>query len=234
MNPPCKARPVQAVLLAVIVIVIVINEMRRTHNFLARVDAPSLKEKKNFCSVNRRVRPRMAGGRRTRQSLFPAPPVSASLRAKKSISATTLADIFAQKGLTPLALTRDEAARAKRTPRISWSSFIKLGACKKSEWVICEMIPGSGYKRFLCASPVAQPYAPMAPGKPGILIRLPDAVWTARDRDDDRIFQVFSRTDDDLLLYCGEYATVPDVQIDLDWFDVPHKVRTLKARSLSG
>jgi hypothetical protein len=38
MNPG-KARPVQAVLLAVI------NEMRRTHNFLARVDAPSLKEK---------------------------------------------------------------------------------------------------------------------------------------------------------------------------------------------
>jgi hypothetical protein len=189
--------------------------------------------RKNFCSVNRRVRPRMAGGRRTRQRILPAPPVSASHRAKNSINAT-LADTFAQMGLTPLALTRDEAARARRTPRISWSSFIKIGACKKSEWVICEMIPGSGYKKFLCAGLTAQPYAPMAPGKPGIVIRLPDTVWTARDRDDDRIFQVFSRKDDDLLLYCGEYATVPDVQIDLDWFDVPHKVRMSKARSLSG
>jgi hypothetical protein len=188
--------------------------------------------RKNFCSVNRRVRPQRAGGRRTRQRILPAPSASASHGAKKPIDATALAAAFAHVGHTPLALTRDEVAHARRTPGISWSSFKKIGACQKGEWVICDMIPGSGYNKFLCADLVAQPYVPMAPGKPGIVIRLPDTVWTAQD--DDRMFQVFSRTDDNLLLYCGEYATVSDVQIELDWFDLPYKVRMLKARCLSG
>jgi hypothetical protein len=171
----------------------------------------------------------MTGCQGTSQRILPAPPASASRSAKKPIDATALADIFARVGLEPLSLTRNEAARVRETPGISWTKFYKkIGARCRSEWATCEMIPG--YKRFLCADLVAQPYVPVVPGNPGIVIRPPATVWTPQDPD--RMFQVFSRTHDNLLQYCGEYITVPDVQIELDWFDLPHDVRMINVHHI--
>jgi len=135
-------------------------------------------------------------------------------------------------GLAPLALTRDEAARAREIPGIGFTTFSKkIRARWWSEWGVSEMIPG--YKKYLCADLVAQPYVPMAPGNPGIVIRPPITVWTAQD--DDRMFHVFSRTQSrDNLEYRGEYTTVPDIQIEFDWSDLPYHVRMLKARHVSG
>jgi hypothetical protein len=49
------------------------------------------------------------------------------------------------------------------------------------------------------------------------------------------MFHELSRTQShDNPEYRGEYTTAPDIQIELDWFDLPHKVRVLKARQVSG
>lgn len=172
-------------------------------------------------------------GRPVQSPTCPAPSAPASHRAKKPIDATALANILARVGLAPLALMRDEAARARQTPGISFTTFFKIiGARCKSEWGVSERIPGYEY---LCADLVAQPYVPMAPGKPGIVIRPPTTVWTAQNEY--RMFQVFSGTPArgrDNLAYRGAYTAVPDIQIELDWFDLPFQVRMLKARHVSG
>ena len=187
---------------------------------------------KFFCSVHEHAQSRIATSQRSRQKILSALSASASHLAKKPVDAAALADTFARVGLKPLVLTRDEVARARETPGISFMAFSKkIGTRWKSEWGVSEMIPG--YRKYLCADFVAQPYVPMAPGKPGIVIRPPITVWTAQD--DDRMFQLFSRTlTRENLQYRGEYTTVPDIHIELDWFDLPHHVRMLKARHVSG
>jgi hypothetical protein len=195
--------------------------------------------KKVSCSVrsSEHVRSRTTTGQTTRirRRVLPASSASASRLAKKPIDAAALADAFARAGLEPLALTRDEVARARDTPGVSFTTFSqKIRTPWRSEWGVSEMIPG--YKKYLCADFVAQPYVPMTPGKPGIVIRPPTTVWTVQD--DDRmatVFQLFSRTQShETLEYRGEYTSVPDIRIEFDWFDLPYQVRMLKARHVSG
>jgi hypothetical protein len=191
---------------------------------------------RNFsCSVHEHVRSRTTTGQRSRGRPLPAPPASASHRAnlKKPTDTTALVDTLAHMGIAPFALTRDEVARARGTPGISFTTFSnKIQSLRrKSEWGFSEMIPG--YKKYLCADLVAQPYVPTAPGKPGIVIRPPTTIWTAQD--DDRMFQLFSRSPArGTLEYRGQYTTAPDIQIEFDWFDLPYQVRVLKSRQVSG
>ena len=155
----------------------------------------------------------------------PVPSASASRRgARGSINSTSLAEVFTRADVTPFELTRDEAVRANETQGISWRTFSsKFGGHCMSEWPQCDRIPG--YKRFLCANITAQPYVPTAPGKPGLVLRIPTTVLTPQD--DGHTFHVFSSRDG-LLHYQGEYAR-SHLQVEVDWNDLPTSVSVSKA-----
>ena len=130
-------------------------------------------------------------------------------------------------GLMPLKLTRAEATRVEKTPGIGWVTFSKLfGGNQRSEWPQCSRL--SGYSDFLCADVIAQPFAPNAAGKPGLLLRIPTVIETPETEE--RTIHVLSNTlEDDALYYLGKYTRVPiPVQIHFHWFDLPYNVRILK------
>jgi len=156
--------------------------------------------------------------RNLRQRSVPVPSVSAprpSQDARGSINGTSLAEVFTRADVTPFELTRDEAARANETPGISWEAFSKtFGGHRRGEWPQCDKIPG--YKRFLCADITAQPYVPTAPGKPGLVLRIPTTIFTPQD--DGHTFHVFSSRGRSIY-YQGEYAR-SHLQVELDWNDL--------------
>jgi len=152
----------------------------------------------------------------------PVPDASASRPsrgARGSINGISLAEVFTRADVAPFELTRDEVVRANETQGISWQAFSKtFGGHRRSEWPQCDKIPG--YKRFLCADITAQPYVPTAPGKPGLVLRIPTTVFTPQD--DGHTFHVFS-SHDGLLEYQGEYVR-SHLQVELDWNDLSSSV----------
>ena len=158
----------------------------------------------------------MTGSRRSAgQRNAPVPSASTSRPGPKaSTNCANVAKIFTRAGVTPFELTRDEKIRANETPGISWRTFFgKFGGNLRSEWPKCGKIPG--YTKFLCADITAQPYVPTAPGKPGLVLRLPTTIFAPRD--DDHTFHVFSSRDG-LIHYQGEYVR-SGLQVELDWDD---------------
>jgi len=137
-----------------------------------------------------------------------------------SINDTSMAEILTRAGVMPFELTRDEAVRVNETRAIPRRTFSKkFGGCWRSEWPQCNRIPG--YKNFLCMDITAQPFVPTAPGKPGLVLRLPTTISTPRDGGD--TFHVFLSRGD-LLHYQGEYAKPHLLQVGLDWNDLSHDV----------
>jgi len=131
--------------------------------------------------------------------------------------------IFERAGLTPLVLTRAEASRAEKTPGIEWTTFTKVfGGTPKSEWPQCSKVPG--YEDFVCTSIIPQPFMPLVPGKPGLLLRLPAVYENDRDKS---TFHVLSTTQpgSDILHYCGKYTKIPLPQIQFTWTNLPFEVR---------
>ncbi|KAI0281225.1 hypothetical protein BGY98DRAFT_959328, partial [Russula aff. rugulosa BPL654] len=99
--------------------------------------------------------------------------------------------IFERAGLTPLVLTRAEVSCAERTPGIKWTTFVKLfGGALNSEWPQCSKVPG--YEDFACTTVSAQPFMPLVPGKPGLLLQLPAVIEAPQSNHDKSTFHIFS------------------------------------------
>jgi hypothetical protein len=132
--------------------------------------------------------------------------------------------IFERAGLTPLVLTRAEASRANKTPGIERTMFIKVFGGKMTEWPRCLKVPG--YEDFLCTSIIAQPFMPLSPGKPGLLLRLPAVIETPQSDRDKSISHVLSATQPNgALYYRGKYRKIPLPQIQFIWTNLPIRVR---------
>ena len=122
-------------------------------------------------------------------------------------------EIFERAGLTPLVLTKAEASRAKETPGIKWPNFVEVfGGTKHSEWPQCLKVPG--YEDFLCTGILAQPFMPLAPGKPGLLLRPPAVIETPQSVHDKSTFHLLSATQPNgAMHYRGKYRKIPLPQI---------------------
>lgn len=136
-------------------------------------------------------------------------------------------EISGRAGLTPLVLTRAEAPRAKETPGIERATFMNVfGGNKNSEWPYCSKVPG--YEDFLCTTITAQPFMPIVPGKPGLLLGLPSVptvVETLQRNRDKSTFHVFLTLQPGMLYYRGKYAKIPLSQIQCTLRKFPAKVR---------
>jgi hypothetical protein len=146
----------------------------------------------------------------------------------RDISYVDVAGILKRADLIPRELTRAEATRVAETPGIGWATFSKLfGGCRRSEWPQCSRVPG--YSDFLCADVIAQPFAPHAAGKPGLLLRPPTVIETPETEK--YTIHVLSNTPQGVALdYRGKYTRVPvpQAEIHFRWNALPHDVRILK------
>ena len=131
--------------------------------------------------------------------------------------------IYERARLTPYVLTRAEASHTKATPGIRRSTFTRVfGGVIRSEWSQCANV--SGYEDFLCTSITAQPFMPLAAGKPGLLLRLPAVIETPQSNRDKSTFHVLSATQkqtDGILHYRGKYRKIPLPQIQFTWTNLP-------------
>jgi hypothetical protein len=151
-------------------------------------------------------------------------------RDKLKFGGMEVQEIFNRTGLrvTPLALTRAEASCANETPGIERKTFVKLfGGIKNSEWPHCSRVPG--YEDFCCTTVTAQPFMPLAPGRPGLFLHLPAVIEAPQSKHE---FHVFSneQTGDSLTLhYRGKYRKIPLPQIEFTWTNLilPRIVREL-------
>lgn len=126
----------------------------------------------------------------------------------------------------PLELTWAESTRVEETPGIGWDMFSKLfGGNRQWEWPRCTRIPG--YRNFLCADVIDQPFAPDAAGKPGLLLRLPTAIETPKTGKC-TIHVLSNISQFGALHYRGNYTRVPVPEIHFYWSDLPNNVRILK------
>lgn len=117
-------------------------------------------------------------------------------------------------------MTREESIHAMQTPGIARSALSRVfGLRGKGDWGTCEKAGYTG-KKFLIVDPTTQPLIPTAPGDPGILISPPGDL----SQDDDKSFQVFSRTPDNVFRYYGEYTKVSGFEIEIGWEDISPKV----------
>jgi len=155
---------------------------------------------------------------------------SASTSCLPCINDISLAEILTRAGLIPFELTRDELVRVNETRAIPRRTFPKIfGGSWRSEWPQCNRIPG--YKNFLCVDVNAQPFVQMAPGKPGLVLRLPTTDSAPRDGGD--TFHVFlSRRN--LLLYVGEYAKLHHLRVEFDWNDLSHDCKHIWLGRMTG
>ena len=133
--------------------------------------------------------------------------------------------ILESAGLTPLVLTRAEAACAEETLGIKPTTFTKLfGSTRNSDWPQCSKVPS--FENFVCTGPVSQPFMPLGPGKPGLLLRFPSSIKTPQSDCDESRFLGFSKTHPGSNLhYRGKYAIIPVPQIQFTWTNLPSKVR---------
>jgi hypothetical protein len=144
--------------------------------------------------------------------------------------------IFERTGLraTPLALTSSEASRAKQTPGIKRTTLMKLfGGALDSEWPQFSKVPGYD---FFCTTVTAQPFMPLAPGKPGILLRLPAVIEAPQSAEHDKsTFHVLSnKQTGDRLHYRGKYTKISLPQVEFTWTKVSPKVRELMLKPHPG
>ena len=140
-------------------------------------------------------------------------------------SSMELEAIFERAGLTPLVLTKAEVSCAERTPGIKWSTFVKIfGGALNSEWPQCSKVPG--YEDFACTTVSAQPFMPLVPGKPGLLLQLPAVIEAPQSNHDKSTFHIFSTMQTGgRLHYRGKYTKIPLPQIQFTWTKVSPKVR---------
>ena len=132
--------------------------------------------------------------------------------------------IFERAGLTPLVLTRAEAARAEDTSSIGWTTFVKVFGGALSQGPHFFDVPGYEDFLFLCTSITAQPFMPIVPGEPGLLLRLPAVIETPQSNHD-KTFHVLSSTQmAGGLHYRGMYTKIPLPQVQLTWTKFPDRV----------
>lgn len=153
-------------------------------------------------------------------------PRNRSMFIPRDIPVLDIAGILKRAALMPLELTRGEASRVAETPGIGWAKFSNcFGGNLRSEWPQCSRFPM--YSDFLCADVVAQPFAPHAAGKPGLLLR-PPTVFETPESEKYAIHILSNTLQDDALYYRGKYTTVPVPGIQFSWSDLPREVRILK------
>lgn len=159
------------------------------------------------------------------QSTTLKPPCDTRMSAPRDRFGVDVEGIIERSGFTPLSLTRAEAARVRETPGIGWKDFIKLfGGTQNSEWPQCFKVPG--YENFICTTAIAQPFMPLSPGKPGLLIRLPSFIETPQSDRDRPTYHILSASQPGgTMYYLGEYAVIPLPKIQFTWTRVSYTVR---------
>jgi hypothetical protein len=186
-------------------------------------DPPMVGRKRNSSSAEDSTR----RSKRTRRfSNVPQSTTSKSLVPRDRFG-VDVEGILERAGLTPLVLTRAEASRAEEMPGIERTAFINAfgGTTKNSEWQQCSKAPG--YEDFFCASITAQPFMPLVPGKPGLLLRLPVVIEMPQSDRDKCTFHVLSATElNGALHYLGKYTRIPLPQIQFTWANLPIRVRS--------
>jgi hypothetical protein len=130
------------------------------------------------------------------------------------------------KGLRGSSLSQQDAALASVTPELTTKRFTQLfGGTPRNER------PRSREYNIICVSQVPQPYAPRAPGEPGVLFTFPSIV---RLEDDYMSFHLFidmsppkTSPGERRYRYLGMYTKVPTtnptVEVD-EWLALPIKV----------
>ena len=165
--------------------------------------------------------------RRTRRSSNMPQPTTSTIHRTRTLLprdrfGVDVKGILDRAGLTPLILTRAEATCADETSGIEWDLFRKVFGTDhhRSEWSQCGKIPG--YKNFMCAYVIAQPFMPLKPGEPGLLLQLPAVCETQGDT-----FHVLSETEKcGVLHYRGKYKKISLPHTEFRWTNLPTKVCT--------
>jgi hypothetical protein len=133
-----------------------------------------------------------------------------------------VAGILRNSGLKSLGLTSAEATCAEETPGIGWDLFREtFGGSKRSEWPNCSK--QSGHEAFLCADAAVQPFMPVDPGKPGLVLRLP-AVTGSSQNDKSTFHVLTTMPQGGTLYYQGKYAKIPLPQLQFKWGNLPQEV----------
>ncbi len=130
--------------------------------------------------------------------------------------------ILERASLRPFILPRAEATCVDETPGIGWGLFSRVfgGDHNRPEWPQCDKI--EGYENFMCAYVTAQPFMPLNPGEPGLLLKLSAVCETQKST-----FHVFVETRKaGILQYRGRYQRIPLPHTEFRWANLPTKVRT--------
>jgi hypothetical protein len=131
---------------------------------------------------------------------------------------------FLLEGLRRSSLSEEDAALASVTPELTTKRFTQLfGGTPRNER------PRSREYNIICVTQVPQPYAPRAPGEPGVLFIFPSIV---RLEDDYMSFHLFIETSSEerRYRYLGIYTKVPpkvptDTTVKVgEWLTLPMKV----------
>jgi hypothetical protein len=159
---------------------------------------------------------------------------SQSVSGKRSVTqrgtSIDIQAILRRENLTRFELTRAETDCAKETPDMCWSTFTKLfGGRARGEWQTCDRFPN--YRYFLCATKLAQPYAPTFPGQPGLVLRIPTLVFTHSDGYRGTVRVISSAVDGTRtqLKYLGEYTKRPLPNLHIKWSDLPPDVSAFRS-----
>jgi hypothetical protein len=131
---------------------------------------------------------------------------------------------FLLEGLRGSSLSQEDAALASVTPELTTKRFTQLfGGTPRNER------PWSREYNIICATQAPQPYAPRAPGEPGVLFIFPSIV---RSEDDYMSFHLFIETSSEerRYRYLGNYTKVPpkvptDTRVKVgEWLTLPTEV----------
>jgi hypothetical protein len=113
---------------------------------------------------------------------------------------------------------------ATETPAIPWTVFSdRIGVPGKVEWVESEKLPG--YTHYLCLDFSLQPFAPTAPGDPGLVLHPPNLLQPFEDFGPFNLFSSLDR--DNRLHYRGLYRDSEWVRVKFDWNHIPPSVNPL-------
>ncbi|KAI0275195.1 hypothetical protein BC834DRAFT_36689 [Gloeopeniophorella convolvens] len=127
-------------------------------------------------------------------------------------SALDASTVLRDSGVPSYMLTDSEMRWTRDTLEISWPGFAGVfGGKEGAEVQHCNKI--EGYDNFLCLNQVKQPYAPAAPGEPGLLLLAP---FAADGVDFEEILNTFvaprlysfKQSNKPLLQYHGTYIRV--------------------------
>ena len=127
--------------------------------------------------------------------------------------------ILERASLRPFILPRAEATCADETPGIEWGLFSRVfgGGLHSSEWSQCGKI--QGYENFMWAHVTAQPFMPLNPGEPGLILKLPAVCETQGT------FHVLAEAQKiGVLYYRGKYRKIALPHTEFRWANLPTKV----------